>query len=564
MFRRIFFASIIGVLASVGSTARAATYYAGPDGTESGDGSQAHPWPMKYAVAHLSSGDTLLVMDGLYVGAINISRSFDDWVTISAEHPYRAKLTNAENAGPVFFIYTKGSAKIIIEGFVMSNADPNHQCTTREGEDLVHFQDAQDIIFRNNIVFGNSAPGTCNELLKINRGGDPYYPKNIQITGNVFYDRANAPGADLIDSVRPGELDITENIFFSRHSDNAQSFITIKRQVDAASLGITPRSPRYNISRNVFLNWHGPNDQAFVQLGEDANAEVMISDALIANNLIIGNSSMPLGAPFQLKGVRNVTVEANTVIGDLPARGYGFRIGTEGDNLQIRDIFAYNNIFADPTGTMDDPLVFTYGDVDTSSIVLDHNLYYNAQTALPTSGTPTPADDANRIVGDPALETDQGNIVLPVWDETNHQFTSGATTIRQEFERLVMTYGVIGDASAAKDAADSSHMPTVDILGRQRGTQPDIGAFELGATASDGGLDGGSGRDAATGDGGTTSHDAAQTTDGGTNNTSHGDEGCGCSQSSNQGGSSVVVAMLLLLGLLRRRNSRRPTQPSGQ
>ena len=543
--------AVVGGMVLAAPGARAATYYASPDGTEDGDGSHAHPWPLAYGVAQLQSGDTLLAMDGTYEGGVNISRSFDDWVTIRAEHPYRAKLTNAANAGPVFFIYTKGSAKIIIEGFVMSNFDPNYTCTTREGEDLVHFQDAQDIVFRNNILFGNNAPGTCNELLKINRGGDPYYPKNILITGNVFYDRANAPGADLIDSVRPGELDITENIFFSRNSDNAQSFITIKRQVDAASLGITPRSPRYNISRNIFLNWHGPADQAFIQLGEDSNAEVMISDALIENNLIIGNSSVPMGAPFQFKGVRNVTVRGNTVVGDLPARGYGFRIGTEGDNLQVRDIFIYNNIFSDPTGTMGDRFITEYGDVDVSTILLDNNLYYNAGASLPTEETPAPGADAHGIVADPLLNEDHSDVVLPVWDETNHRFASGSTTIRQEFERLVATYGVLGQGSPAVDAADPSHVPAVDILGRNRDDQPDIGAVEQGAESPDGGADGGLFFDSGTQtpDGAQPGPDGSQVADAGSNSSGTGSSGCGCSQT-NRRGDMVLVLALVVLGVL--------------
>lgn len=543
--------ALVGASAVDMPSARAATYYAAPDGSEAGDGSQANPWPLSYGVAQLQGGDTLLAMDGTYEGVINTSRSFDDWVTIRAEHPYRAKLTNVANAGPVLFIYTKGSAKIIIEGFVLSNFDPSYTCTTREGEDLVHFQDAQDIVFRDNILFGNNAPGTCNELLKINRGGDPYYPRNILVVGNVFYDRANAPGADLIDSVRPGELDIAENIFFSRSSDNAQSFITIKRQVDAASLGITPRSPRYNISRNVFLSWHGPSDQAFIQLGEDANAEVMISDALIENNLIIGNSPTPMGAPFQFKGARHITVRGNTVVGDLPARGYGFRIGTEGDNLQVRDMFIYNNIFSDPTGTMGDRFITEYGDVDVSTFVLDNNLYYNAGAALPTAETPAPGDDQHGIVADPLLNDDQSDVILPVWDETTHQFASGSTTIRQEFERLVATYGVPGQGSPVVDAADPSHMPSVDILGRPRDGQPDIGAVELGAESPDGGHDGGiffdSGLPGA--DAGPAGTDASQASpDAQSSGPEEATQGCGCS-STRQGDEPGLLLCLLMLTL---------------
>ena len=562
---------VILVMLIMGGGVRAETFYASPNGTTDGDGSLDNPWPVNHAISQLDDGDTLLLMDGLYQGRVSTSRSFNDWVTIRAEHPYRAKLTNVQNGAPALSIYTQGSAKIIVDGFVISNRHPSYVCSGREPEFLVHFQDAQDVIFRNNIVFGNNAPGTCNELIKINRGGDPHYPKNIQITGNVIYDHANAGGADMIDSVRGGELDITENIFFARNADQAQSFITLKRQVDAQSLGITPRSPRHNVSRNVFLNWDGKTDQAFIQLGEDGYAEVMISDALIENNLIIGNSSRNIAGAFQFKGVKNITVRANTVVGDLPGGAYGFRIGTEENNLPVEDIFIYNNIFSDPTGTMGNRFINTYGDVVINSIALDNNLYWNDGSSLPTTESPAPADDAGRVVGDPLLEINHGGLVLPVWDENAHSFPSGSTTIREEFERLVNTYGAIGEGSPAQGAADPARMPPDDILGNARDADPDIGAFELAGAVEDAGTDAGPGGDdaGAFGDDAATPFDQpadSGTGDPGTDRAGDGaaDEDeevsgdCGCSHRSPAG--LGILALLLVLSSWSRRGAgrRRP------
>jgi hypothetical protein len=555
------------LIVTIAGAAHAETFYASPNGSTSGDGSPADPWPVNHAISQLDGGDTLLLMDGLYAGRVSTSRAFSDWVTIRAERAYRAKLTNVQNGAPALSVYTQGSAKIIIDGFVISNRHPSYVCSGREAEFLVHFQDARDVIFRNNIVFGNNAPGTCNELIKINRGGDPYYPKNIQITGNVIYDHANAGGADMIDSVRGGELDITENIFFARNADQAQSFITLKREVDARSLGITPRSPRHNISKNVFLNWDGQTDQAFIQLGEDGYAEVMISDALIENNLIVGNSPRDIAGAFQFKGVKNITVRANTVVGDLPGGAYGFRIGTEENNLPVEDIFIYNNIFSDPTGTMGSRFINTYGDVVVSSIDLDNNLYFNDANPLPTTDSPAPTDDASRIVADPLLEPDHAGLVLPVWDENNHRFPSGSTTIRGEFERLVNACGAVGEGSPAVGAADAGRMPPEDILGRARDTNPDIGAFELAGAVKDGGTDGGDAArdgsdpgDAGAGDDGAPADEAA---DSGTGEESDGTDGvsgeCGCGRGPVDG--FGLLALLVILSSWSRRNAgrRRPS-----
>jgi len=125
-----------------------------------------------------------------------------------------------------------------------------------------------------------------------------------------------------------------------------------------------------------------------------------------------------------------------------------------------------------------------YGNVLEETFAIDNNLFFNNGVALPTQETDAvvPGDDSNRVVADPLLETDHSGIVLPVWSESNHEFPSGNTTIREEFLMLVNTYGALGDGSPAINAANPVNMPPEDILGLTRDLEPDIGAFEYGAT----------------------------------------------------------------------------------
>ena len=88
------------------------------------------------------------------------------------------------------------------------------------------------------------------------------------------------------------------------------------------------------------------------------------------------------------------------------------------------------------------------------------------------------------LEADPLLPTDQSGLVAPVWNEVSHSFPSGSTTIREEFERLVMTYGALGTGSQAIGAADLANMPAEDILGRARDGEPDLGAFEYAAVVT--------------------------------------------------------------------------------
>ncbi|MBI5545011.1 MAG: hypothetical protein HY901_14060, partial [Deltaproteobacteria bacterium] len=546
----------------------------------SGDGSQGRPWAtIGHALAALpqEGGDTVLVQDGEYVGANTVTRAFGQRTTVKAEHPYRARLTSAAGGVEPLRIYTPGPARLRFEGFVISNADPSYACTGgRESYYLIHLQDASDVQLVDNVVFGNNRPGHCNELLKINRSVETAYPKDILIQGNLFYDQADAGGADLIDAVRPGEVEIADNIFLGDPAHaRSQSFITLKRQAPASG---APKSPRYWVHRNVFLSWGGKTDQAFVQLGEDGVAEVEIEDALIENNLMIGNSPTTMAAPFQLKGAQNVRVRANTVVGDLPSGSFGFRIGTEGENPAVSGFLIGGNLFADPTGTMGSRLVNSYGQVNVSSITLDHNLFWNGGNPLPTGGSVAATTDAHRLVADPLLPVDQSGLVLPRFDEAAGRFPSGRTTIRDELLRLVETHGALGAGSPAIDSADLSDMPAEDIRGLARDPRPDRGAYEFGAgtiPSLDAGAvapeDAGSalpGADAAAdapGDaGGTPSGADGGTLAPGTDASGRAgadaggvtviSEGCGCAAG---GGGAGVVAAALGLCLVPGRRSRR-------
>ena len=66
-------------------------------------------------------------------------------------------------------------------GFVVTNAHPTYTCPNgREDYYLIHLQDASQVTLRNNIIFGNNAPGRCNELLKVNRGDETAYPVRVR------------------------------------------------------------------------------------------------------------------------------------------------------------------------------------------------------------------------------------------------------------------------------------------------------------------------------------------------------------------------------------------------
>jgi hypothetical protein len=112
---------------------------------------------------------------------------------------------------------------------------------------------------------------------------------------------------------------------------------------------------------------------------------------------------------------------------------------------------------------------------------MDHNLYWNGGQPVPSDSAEeiNYTDDPHRLVMDPLLGG-QAGLLLPRWIPGTGLFGDGSTTIREAFQRLVELYGAPGEGSPLLDAADPTHAPAEDILGRPRsaGLAPDLGAFE--------------------------------------------------------------------------------------
>ncbi|HEY5671119.1 MAG TPA: hypothetical protein VIS10_14085, partial [Anaerolineales bacterium] len=209
----------------------------------------------------------------------------------------------------------------------------------------------------------------------------------------------------------------------------------------------------------------------------------------IENNLMIGNAQDMVNSLLALSGVKDIAFANNTVVGDLPSDAYAFRVDQKGVNLQNQNLYFYNNIWSDPSGTMGADLSgdknnFSGGEpVQVSNLILDNNLYWNGPKLIPPGKVASPLlDDARRVVTDPLLNTNHAAIVLPRWNGS--AFLSGSLTIRQEFERLVELYGKLPANSPAIGKADPAFAPPDDILGRPRSASPEMGAYELDALAS--------------------------------------------------------------------------------
>jgi hypothetical protein len=460
---------LASVLLAAGGQGVPGTYHLSPSGSDGGDGSAARPWlTLAHAAARIpDNGSTVLLLDGTYTGLQSISRHFKVPAVFRAARPYRAVLRNPAGHR-VLRIYD--ASNVVLDGIEFEGVPSR-------GEFLVHVgtANARNITFQNCILHDSYD----NDIVKINDRAS-----FITFRGCLFYNQNQHPGDEHLDINTVTDVTLEDNLFFNdfggsgrTNANNTHPFVLIKNS------GREPVSRRFRIRRNVFLNWEGLRDQPFLLIGEDGQPFPEAEEVMVENNLFLGNSANDIGSAFGVKGARDVTFRSNTVSGDLPGRGgcYAVRINREGRNPLNEGISFFNNIWSDPTGTMND---FADGPPEDSvRVVLRRNLYWNGGKPVPRDrAAVNPADDPGAVVADPGLADPRG-LALPRRDPGTGLFLSGSATIRQEFERMVLRYAALPRGSPAADAADPAQAPADDILGRPRpaGVRPDLGAFELGA-----------------------------------------------------------------------------------
>jgi hypothetical protein len=447
--------------------AQTCQYWIAPNGSNSNPGTNQQPWAtLSHAASRVRSLNgancIVWVKDGVYTGLNDLEERFSTMITFKAVNPYKAIFQNSGTALDI-----SGGKNMTFEGFEFRHTGPGAGALVVRvsGSDEAW---AENIVFRNNIFHDSYN----NDILKIHNGS-----RFVTVENNVFYNQGDDEQHIDVNSVT--DVVIQDNIFFNDYagsgrpvSGSAKHFIVIKDSNENSDglLG----AQRITVRRNIFMHYEGDGD-ALVQVGNDGKPYHEAVDVRFENNLIIGNNTDPAGYSFGVSGAKNVSFVNNTVTGNFPSSAYAYRIVIKGQNPLNQNITFYNNIWSDPTRTMQD---FSSGDSSSvTGFVLNNNLYWNGGASIPSGDVGSPmSTDANRVVGDPRLNTNQSGTIMPRWNGSS--FLSGYTTIRHEFFRLVALYGQTSAGSAAIDRALKSQAPGTDILGQARDSSPDLGAFE--------------------------------------------------------------------------------------
>ena len=441
-----------------------ATYYVDQAGSDTdGDGSAQKPWAsLQGATAALpDSGGDVVIADGIYGGTLDISRRFTGRAVFRAAHPYHVILEADQYA-----IRVDGGAGIEFSGMEMRHTGPENADAF-----IVAIRNSSNVILRDNIIHDSFH----DNLVKVS-----YSSSDILLMGNVFYNQGSMGGhhVEINGSV---DVVVRENIFFNDFSGSGRantqdtgSYIVLRNSE------AVPESRRIRIADNILFHWQGAPDQSFIMVGEDGLPFHEAQEVVIENNLMAGDSAESMYAPLTVQGARDISFRNQTVTGPLPSQAFGMRLSRTGQNPQNQNLLFANNIWSDPTGSMN---ALSDGQAaDSADLLLTTNLYWNGTQSVPvTDGVLDYTSDRHGIVADPVLPV-AGVAVLPRWNGAG--FLSGASSIRAEFMRLVELYGTPDALSPVVGQAIGAASPMDDILNRPRVAPQDIGARQLSAQAA--------------------------------------------------------------------------------
>ncbi len=420
-------------------------YHVAPNGSDRAPGTAAEPWAtITHAAAAVPDADcTVIVADGVYRETVDIERRFQTSLTVAAANRHGALI---ESDAAVIDI--DGASNIIVDGFEMRHLPGGTGMVVTVSGSGTTFTDG--FTLRNSIVHDSYD----DDLIKLNAG-----VRNVVISDTITYNPG--PGEHHFDLNGVEDVTLRHNIMFNDYARSGREvpigkmFVIVKdSNVSGLDLG---GSKRIALDGNVFIGWSiGGGREAMVKTGNDGKAHYEAVGVVIENNLFLSNGPDEARSIFGAAGVRDVVFRNNT-INHAAAQYQGYRLELKGDNPANENIVVCNNVWS---GVMAD---FARVTGQTNGLAEHDNIYWNR-------GQPVPDYDPSKgTVVDPGLE--QLPVPLPESGDT--------PSLRRS---LIEAHGTPNDAVV--DAADPACASDHDILGRDRGEDPDIGALEI--SASDG------------------------------------------------------------------------------
>ncbi len=377
-------------LLGMGSCYAQQAYYVSPSGNDANNGSAGSPWQhVSYALQHVHSGDTLVLMDGVYNEKIQIPFS---GLSIRARNPRGAVLDGTGLTGDEAMIRIQNRSDIHIQGVEIRNNVMNDAVgilVAGSGQNIaiencyihdIHFSaDAQAAVTEQTnaqgiVVYGiETTPYTGiritgNELSYCRLGYSEGIAlngnvENFEISGNYVHHLTNI-GIDIIGGEGTCGVD---SLDVARNGLVARNRVEYCRAGYASSAGIYVDGGQHI---RIFYNRCAHNGFGMEIGCENPGHEAR--DVVVRNNFLLLNdeAGMAFGGydyPGGSGRVRNCDVSNNTFwLNDGQQTGTGSLFLTYAE-----DCIVQNNIFV----TAADDLL--YAENTQPGLVMDYNLYYD-------------------------------------------------------------------------------------------------------------------------------------------------------------------------------------------
>lgn len=406
-------------------------YYVAVDGSDSGDGSAAHPWAtLQHAVESVAPGDAIVVGEGEYAGCrIERSGTAAAWITLQAA------------AGAAVRITTPGPN---------NRHGSNIEVETWAGEGTVAYWILQGLEV-------SGAPGWGIDV----RGNETAPSHHIVVRYNRVHDNGWATGSTGIFLAFVDDAGIEFN----------ESYHNGEHGIYCSNSGDRPVVRGNVLHHNAGCGLHMNGD---IEMGGDG----VISDGLVERNIIYGNGAEG-GAAINMDGVEK-TIVRNNLLYDNHAGGIAI-FQENGGLCSSGNRFLQNTIVM-PAGSRWAVNIADAGCVDNvlfNNIILSHDAW-NGSIVIPAAGLAGLQSDYNIVADRFSADGDNTVISLAAWQALGydtHSFTS--TTALLFLDEAGADYR-LRPGCPAVDAGTALFDVTDDLTGAPRPWGPayDIGAYE--------------------------------------------------------------------------------------
>lgn len=390
-------------------------------------------------------------------------------------------------------------------------------------EDLIKIQSGGDILIEDNIFYDTAiidagTSSTAENAIDINSA------VNVEVQNNIFFQDYSSVALGTNTTFRTGPIitvkdssngvasEFASGLSGSFPHPNGYTYSSPANNSNSDSIcdpsgsncDTIPGSNNIQVHSNVFMQHRdydsNGNGDGLITFGAEDKRSYVVLHSAFYNNLIIGSGDANLQQALFTEGTYKLNISHNTFLGEMYAKAYVLRAGLQGypvpEQFGSDGLIMANNIFDEGSASTATQFIRSVDDtngVDTTdsltNYTIENNIFHDSDGTINNLliNDSNQSITLNNLNSDPELTAtvSLGDPLVPIYTTgqgfQNINGTGYNSSIEQAFSEIVNNYAAFSPTSIVIDQADPALTPsiTTDILGRSRGSSPDLGALEL-------------------------------------------------------------------------------------